>query len=105
MTLIVLNSYLNAFAASVQCDLGDGNLRYLILTAPLATYNLLSTLHFVEPTNLGPTLLIQDLAPTAVVILELVRDYAENLRLWREYNNVDRAIKMVIKTIVPKLYF
>ena len=105
MRLKILNIHLNACAASVYWDLGDVNLGYLVLTAHPATYNLFSTLKFVEPTNVSPKLAIPDPATTSVVVLELVRTHADKLRFWQEYNNVDSAIKMVIKTIVPEVYF
>ena len=105
MTLNILNSHLNACAALVHCNLGDGNLGYLVLTAPLSTYTLLSTLLFVEPTNVGLTLSMPDPAPTSVVLSELVRTHAENLRVWQKYKDVDRVIKRVINTIFPEVYF
>ena len=71
-TLNSLNIHLNAFAVLVHCNLGDGNLEFIVLTAPPATYTLLSTLPFVEPTNVVPTLAIPDLASTALVLSELV---------------------------------
>ena len=44
-------------------------------------------------------------APIAEFVLELFQNHAENLRSWKEYNDVDRAIKRVIKIIVPEVYF
>ena len=79
MTLNVLNSYLNACASSLHCNLGDSNLGYIVLTSPLSTYTLLSTLPFVEPTNMVSTVTIADLAPTAVVILDNVQTHEDNL--------------------------
>ena len=78
---------------------------YIVLTAPPATYALLRTLSFVKLTNVGPTLTIPDPTPTSLVLSEIVRTHADNLRFWIEYNNVDRSIKRVIKTIVPGVYF
>ena len=104
MTLNSLNSHINACDVLVQYDLGGVNLGYLVLTAPPATYTLLSTLPFVEPTIVGPTLTIPGPAPTALVLSELVQTHAENLRVCQEYNDVDRAIKRVNKTIVTKPY-
>ena len=74
MSLNSLNSHLNACAASVHSDLGGVDLGNLVLTAPPATYNFLSMLPFLVPVNVGPTLTIPDPAPTAIVVLELVRD-------------------------------
>ena len=83
MTLNSLNSHLNACATSLQLNLEDGKLGYIVLTAPPATYTLLSTLLLFEPTNVGPKLTIPGPAPTAVVLLELVQTHVENLRVWR----------------------
>ena len=82
MALNILNSHLNTFDTLVQWNLGDGNLGYLVLIALTATYTLISTLLFVEPTNLGPTLTVPDLDPTEVVISEIFQNHVENLRFW-----------------------
>ena len=37
--------------------------------------------------------------------LGLIQTHTEKLRVWQEYKAVDRAIKRVIKTILPKVYF
>ena len=81
ITLNSPNSHLNACAASVHYDLGGSNLGFLVLTDTQATYTLLRTLLFVEPNNVGPTLTMLNLAPTAVVLSELVKTHAENLRV------------------------
>ena len=72
MTLNSLKSHLNTCDALVHCNLEDGNSGYLVFTAPPTTYKILRTIPFVEPTNVGPTLTVLDLAPTEVVLLELV---------------------------------
>ena len=89
MTLNILNSHLIACSAFVKFDLRDGNLGYLFFSAPPDTYTILITLQFMEHTNVVPTLAMSDPAPTAVVLSELVRTHAENLRVCLEYNNVD----------------
>ena len=68
MKLNSLKSQLNTCAASVHCNLGYGNLGYLVLTALPATYTLISMLPFVEPTNVGLTLTMPDMEPTAVLL-------------------------------------
>ena len=105
MLLNTPNSHFNACATSVHRNLGDGTLGYIVLTAPPATYNLLSTILFVVPVNVGPTIIITDPATTAIVTLELVYNHAKKLWVWQEYNNVDRAIKRVLKAIAPGVYF
>ena len=86
-------------------NLGDGTLGYLVLTEPPSTHNLILILLLVAPVNMGPILAMSDPAPREIFILELVRNHVEDLRVWQEYNDVDRVIKQVIKTIVTKVYF
>ena len=105
MMLNSLNSHLNTCAISVHYDLGGGNLGYLFLEAPPSTYTLLRTLPFIKPTNVGPKIAMPEPAPTELVFLELFQIHADNLRVWQEYNNVDRAITRVINTIVTEVYF
>ena len=73
-----LNGYLNACAASVHCDLGNGTVGYLILTAQPATFLLACTTPFVHPTHPGATLTLPDPAPTSAVIGTLTRAHTEN---------------------------
>ena len=68
MSLNSLNSHLNACAALVHINLGDGTLGYIVLTATPATYNLLIMLPFVVPVNVGPTLTMKDPVPTAIFL-------------------------------------
>ena len=82
MAINRLNSHLKKGAALLHCDLGDGNLGYLVLTAPPYTHTLLSTLLFVGPTNAGPTLTMPDPEPTELVLSELFQTHVENLRVW-----------------------
>ena len=48
-----LNLQLNANAASVQSNLGDGQLGLLALTVSPAVFNTLSAVAFVQPVNPG----------------------------------------------------
>ena len=57
---------------------------YLVFTEPPPAYNILSMLMFVVPVNVGPTLMMPDMAPTVIVFLELFRNHADTLRVWRE---------------------
>ena len=60
---------------------------------------------FVVLVNVVPTLAMPDLDPTAIVFFELVHNHAETPQVWRDYNNLDRVIKRVIKSFVPEVYF
>jgi hypothetical protein len=93
---------LNANAASVHSELGGGALGHLTLTVSTAVYATLSAQPFVAPVNPGPTpnLTGATVAQTTVRI----RNHKEALRLWREYQNVDAALKQQIINAVEKLY-
>jgi hypothetical protein len=66
--LKTLQLTLNANAASVQCNLGNGLLGLLALTVSNAVYTTFSNIPFVVPINPGPTAIIPEGHPTAVVI-------------------------------------
>ena len=105
MSLNSLRNHPNACAASFHSGLGGETLRYLILSELSATYYLLRNLPFAAPVSVGPTLAITDTSPTAIVILKLVCNHADTLRVCQECDKVDRAIKRVITDIMPKVYF
>ena len=100
-----LNGYLNACAASVHCDLGNGTVGYLILTAQPATFLLACTTPFVHPTHPGATLTLPDPAPTSAVIGTLTRAHTEKLRLFNEYNSVDKSCKKILFSLIPEAYY
>jgi hypothetical protein len=95
---------LNTNAASVHSELGGGQLGHLALTISPAIYATLSAIPFVEPANPGPVPILVPNVGTAVQIQGLIRDHKESLRLWREYNNVDAALKQQIIRAVDQLY-
>ena len=89
-----LNGYLNACAVSVHYDLGNGTVRYLVLTAQPATFLLACPTPFVHPTHAGATLTLPDPAPSSAVIGTLTRAHTEKLRLFNEYNSADKSCKI-----------
>ena len=100
-----LNGYLNACAASVHCDLGNGKVGYLALTAQPATFTLACATPFIHPTHPGATLTLPDPAPTSAVIGTLTRAHKENLRLFNEYNSVDKSCKKILFSLIPEAYY
>ena len=58
----------------------------------------------VASVNPGHTHVILDPAPTAAVVGELTNTHAENMRIFREFKNIDMAIKKVITKIVNEVY-
>ena len=90
-TIKELHLKLNANAASVQSNLGDGNNVFIYLTIFDEVYNTLSDVPFIEPTNQGivPTFLQN--APQRLQ-MEIRRDFDENRRVFNQYNNTDKAL-------------
>jgi hypothetical protein len=94
---------LNANAASVHSELGGGALGHLSLTVSTAVYATLSATPFVAPTNPGPTPAI----PPRTTVTEtnnVIRNHREELRIWREYQNVDAALKQQLINAIAKIY-
>ena len=95
-----VNGFLNACAASVHCNLGNGTVGYLVLTAQPASFLIASPTSFVKPVNPG-VLVLGDPAPSAAVIGSLTRQHTEDTRVFNEYHSVDRACKKVLCTLIP----
>ena len=90
-----VNGFLNACAASVHCNLGNGTVGYLVLTAQPVSFTIVSPKSFVKPVNPG-VLVLADPAPSADVIGTLTRQHTENMRVFNEYHSVDKACKKVL---------
>ena len=103
--LTELNTYLNLCSASVHSNLGCGTLGHLPLTAPPAVYALLSATTFVFPTNPGSTVQFSTPAPESAVIAALTREHTENLRVWKTYNDTDKACNQKLLILVPEVYY
>ena len=62
-----VNGFLNACAASVHCNLGNGTIGYLVLTAQPASFTIASPKSFVKPVN-PSVLVLADPAQSEAVI-------------------------------------
>ena len=98
--LAEINSYLNACTSDIFTNGRCGTLGYLILTAPPATLLILCDDGFVVPTNPGPSFQILTTV-TAAVLAELKTKYTEELRLFKEYYDVEKAVKANIQQYIP----
>ena len=87
-----VNGFLNACAASVHCNLGNGTVGYLVLTAQPASFLIASPTSFVKPLNPG-VLVLGDPTPSAAVIGTLTRQYTEDIQMFNEYHSANRACK------------
>ena len=99
--LTEFNSYLNTCTSDIFTNRGCGTLGYLVLTAPLATFLLLCDDEFVFPANPGPSFQIPTGPVTAAVLADFKTKYIEELRLFKEYYDVDNAVKAKIQKYIP----
>ena len=79
--MMEVNGFLNACTASVHCNLGYGTVGYLVLTAQLASFQIVSPTSFVKPVNPG-MLVLGDPAPSAALIRSLTRQHTEDTRVF-----------------------
>lgn len=103
-TISEVNLRLNANAASVQSDHGDGTLGLLALTVTPAVYSTLTDTPFELPINPGPNPGIPANA-TGAQIEANTRAHKENLRIWREYIATDKALKQQLLAAIQEMYY
>jgi hypothetical protein len=84
---------LNANSASIHSELEDGQLGHLALTISPAVYATLLAIPFVAPPNPGPVPILVPNVGTTAQIQGIICDHRGSLRIWREYNNDDAALK------------
>ncbi len=101
--LQALQLALNANAASVQSNLGNGLLGLLALTVSDAVYNTLSAVAFVAPINPGATAVIPVNA-TADETANLRYIHTEATKRFKEVHAADKALKQQIIGAVENLY-
>ena len=102
-TLAALNLQLNANAASVQSNLGDGLLGLLFLTVSPEEYNALSNTAFIPPVNPGPTPAIPN-AATDHQISAIVRQHTHDTNSFNEYLATDKALKQQVIGAIDTMY-
>jgi hypothetical protein len=97
------NLQLNANAASVQSNLGDGLLGLLYLTITPAEFNALSATAFIPPKNLGaiPTI---PYAATDSQFATLLREQKAETNLFKEYIAIDKALTQQVIATVDTMY-
>ena len=72
------NRFLNTCGASVHCNLGNGTVGYLVLTAQPDLFKIVSPTSFVKAINPG-VLVLAEPAQSAAVIGTLTRQHTENM--------------------------
>ena len=73
-----VNGFLNVCAASVHCNLGNGTVGYLVLTAQPAAFTITAPTSFVKPVN-HSVLVLGEPAPSVSVIGTLTRHHTEDM--------------------------
>jgi hypothetical protein len=96
-------SLLKQNAASVPSNRGGGTNGYLALTLSDAAYAAINPTAFVVPVYPGASPVIPD-AATGPIIARLVQIHSEALREWREYINVNAALKNQLTGCIDPVY-
>jgi hypothetical protein len=102
-TISTLNLQLNANAASVQSNLGDGLLGFLYLTITPAEYNALSATELFPPENPGASPNVP-YAATDSQVATLIREHKTETQLFKEYIATDKALKQQVIAAVDSMY-
>ena len=89
----------------MDCTLGCGTFRYLVLTAQPAVFNTHYVTKFVTPKNPGIRPVMHDPAPTSAILSKLVRTHKHEVRLFNEYDAVERACKKVFSKLIPQKFY
>jgi hypothetical protein len=99
-----INLKLNANAASVHSNLGDGAQGLLALTIDPAVYNTISPDPFLPPVNTGANPILPDNS-TVAFIAELTRQHAASLRIWKEYLSTNKTLKQQLLAAIDGIYY
>jgi hypothetical protein len=102
-TIAELHKKINANAASVQSNLGNGRLGHLALTVSDAIYNTLSAIPFEPPANPGaqPEIPADATGPAAATIRHT---FAESTTLFKKYVAVDMVLKQILLGAIDEMF-
>jgi hypothetical protein len=100
----IVHKKLKANASSIPSELGGGThgLLGLVLSAP-AYINITGHV-FIPPNNPGPTAVIPRNLRLSAQINELVRQHANDLRIFHEYTRTDQALKQQLLGAFDEMY-
>ena len=102
-TIKELHLKLNANAASVQSNLGDGNNGLIYLTVSDEVFNTLSDVPFIEPANPGIVPTFPQNASQRLQA-EIRQDFDENRRVFNQFNNTDKALKQLLLSAISDMF-
>jgi hypothetical protein len=100
----LLVNNLKANAASIPSELGSGALGHLALTVPTQVYATLSNTPWVDPINPGPTPPVLPANAMATQINANRYRHLENTKLFRTYNNVQKALTQQLLAAFDDIY-
>ena len=92
-----------ANAALISSSLGGGAHGLFGVDLSPATYHKIKGSHFLRPNN--PVALPQNITGTAVVMAEQIRQHKEELRIFRQVENSDLALKSQLINVFDETYF
>ena len=102
-TITEVHLKLNANSASVQSNLGDGQLGLIFLTVPPAVYNTLSATAFIPPVNSGAIAFITSGAAAAFIASERP-SFTDTTALFIQYDSTDKSLKQIIIGAIEKRF-
>ena len=103
--LKLIKDELKANAGSVPSNLGGGTNGHLGLVLTDVEYSTVSPTPYIRPTHPGP--LVIPVGPPAVpqyLRTEMREDHKEVVRVFREADNVEKALKKQLAEAMPELY-
>ena len=103
-SIAAVHTKLKANAASVHSNLGGGAHGFLGLALQPGTYTVLTGRVFVPPSNPGPTANLPG-GLTGPQINEHIREYEQQLKIWKQYNTVEQALKQQLIASFDDIYF
>ena len=103
-SLAQLKDLIKANATSVTSTRGGGTHGYLGIVLSPGAYATIDPSAFVVPANPGTHPVFLNNTPTAAQFSEAVRTHEESLREWREYTNLEQALKKQITQAIDPVY-
>ncbi len=101
-SLIKLKKQLKSNASSVTSNLGDGLHGHLGLVLNPVEYSLVSQVPFNAPVHPGPLVIAQG---TTAAMATAARDtHTEEVRIFREYHGVEKALKQQLRKAIDESY-
>ena len=102
-TISEVHFKLNANSASIQSNIGDGQLGLLFLMVSPAVYNTLSATAFVPPVNPGAAAIITTGATAAVIVNERC-SFTDAATLFKQYDSANKSLKQIIFGAVDEMF-